>query len=431
MITGEVLSLSQLQERVTRLVTNPATQNVWVTAELMDVSTRGHCYMELVEKDDRGKDIAKIRGIIWASTFARIGAEFYAATGQRFATGLKVMVRGSINNSPLYGMSLIITAINPEYTMGDLLRRRNEILARLQAEGILEMNRQIPWPVTPWRIAVVSAPLAAGYGDFINQLYNNPSRLRFRSKLFAATMQGESAVPTIIAALEQIAMEDDAWDCVVIIRGGGATSDLASFESYELASHIAQFPLPVIVGIGHERDITVLDYVANMRVKTPTAAATWLISQGEKLLNTIARLGSDIAQAATQRISDAKEQLSYYQGLLPVAPTQAISRAQQRLTRAISATASISGRRIAPQLARLDSIAASLPAWTAAVTQRQRTRLDSLQQLLDALSPQATLARGYSITRVDGKVVTSANEIPAGATLSTTLAKGEITSIVK
>ena len=261
------LSLLELTRLVASLVQRPETQNVWVTAELSDVAVRGgHCYMELLQKDERGLQVAKARGVIWASNFPRIDAEFFAATGQRFATGLKVMLHVSASMHPVYGFSLVVTAVNPDYTMGDLMRRRREILERLQREGILELNRQLQWPAVPQRIAVVSAEGAAGYGDFMNQLYHNPSRLRFKTRLYPAVMQGTSAPRSIISALECIAAEADMWDGVVIIRGGGATSDLQAFEDYELAANVAQFPLPIAIGIGHERDITVLDWVANKRL---------------------------------------------------------------------------------------------------------------------------------------------------------------------
>lgn len=269
-MANEALTLLELNKRISSLITVASTQNVWVTAELSDVAVRGgHCYMELLQKDvERGTTLAKARAMIWSSLYPRIEAQFYAATGQRFGTGIKVMVQVSATMHPVYGISLVINAVNPEYTMGDLLRRRREMLERLKQEGILEMNRSLEWILVPQRIAVISAPGAAGYGDFVNQLYSNPAKLRFEVKLFPAVMQGERAPETIISALEQIAAQADEWDGVVIIRGGGATSDLVAFENYDLAVHVAQFPLPIIVGIGHERDVTILDYVANMRVKT-------------------------------------------------------------------------------------------------------------------------------------------------------------------
>lgn len=427
----KVLSLLELARTVASLVQRPETQNVWVTAELLDVAVRGgHCYMELLQKDERGVQVAKARGVIWANTFVRIDHEFYAATGQRFATGLKVMLRVSASMHPVYGFSLVVSAVNPEYTMGDLLRRRREILARLKEEGILELNRELKWPVVPQRIAVISAPGAAGYGDFMNQLYHNPSHLRFRTRLYPAVMQGASAPRSIISALEQVAADSHLWDGVVIIRGGGATSDLQAYEDYELAANVAQFPLPVAIGIGHERDVTVLDWVANLRFKTPTAVAEWLVSNGENALAFLSQVGNRILQFATQRISGNREQLAQAESLLRLAAAGAVEKARGRMRNAAAQLAGLSGRRIAPQFTRLDMTLHAITEASRNQLQKRAARLDALQTLLDALSPMATLRRGYTITRVGGHAVTSVAELPAGTKIETQLADGTVTSTV-
>ena len=429
----ESVSLLQLQRLVASLVQRPETQNVWVTAELSDVAVRGgHCYMELLQKDDRGLQVAKARGVIWASLYPSIDSQFYAATGQRFASGLKVMLRVSASMHPVYGFSLVVSAVNPEYTLGDLLQRRREILERLKREGILNLNRGLKWATpVPQRIAVISAAGAAGYGDFMNQLHTNPSHLRFVTRLFPAIMQGNSAPPSIIAALDQVAAEADQWDCVVIIRGGGATSDLQAFEDYDLAANVAQFPLPVVIGIGHERDITVLDYIANTRLKTPTAVAEWLIAQGESALTWLQNTGQRILQIASQRISGNKEQLAHAEGLLPVLAQGAVERSLTKLRKAAATLDSVSSRRIQPQLTRLQMIADSIPVSALRAIERQRQLLDSRAELLEALSPHATLARGYSITRVNGRAVTDASQVKPGEVLETTLANGTLRSVAE
>ena len=429
----ESVSLLQLQRLVASLVQRPETQNVWVTAELSDVAVRGgHCYMELLQKDDRGLQVAKARGVIWASLYPSIDSQFYAATGQRFASGLKVMLRVSASMHPVYGFSLVVSAVNPEYTLGDLLQRRREILERLKREGILNLNRELKWAIpVPQRIAVISAAGAAGYGDFMNQLHTNPSHLRFVTRLFPAIMQGNSAPPSIIAALDQVAAEADQWDCVVIIRGGGATSDLQAFEDYDLAANVAQFPLPVVIGIGHERDITVLDYIANTRLKTPTAVAEWLIAQGESALTWLQNTGQRILQIASQRISGNKEQLAHAEGLLPVLAQGAVERSLTKLRKAAATLDSVSSRRIQPQLTRLQMIADSIPVSALRAIERQRQLLDSRAELLEALSPHATLARGYSITRVNGRAVTDASQVKPGEVLETTLANGTLRSVAE
>lgn len=430
-IEGAV-SLEALNKLVGRLVTTDLTQNIWITAELSDVAVRGgHCYLELLQKDpSTGRQIAKARGIIWANLYPSIAGNFLAATGQQFASGIKVMLRVSVTFHALFGMSLVISAVNPDYTLGDLMRRRREILARLQAEGILNDNRELQWPAVPWRLAVISAPGAAGYGDFINQLFHNRYCLRFDVRLFPAIMQGERAPASIIAALEQIVGDADEWDGVVIIRGGGATSDLAAFEDYELAASIAQFPLPVIIGIGHERDITVLDYVANMRVKTPTAAAEWLIAQGESALAQLQMLASEITRTVTDRISGHLQQVAYFEGILPRLPQVALERARQRLQLAASQVSGLAGSCIMPQRVRLSSFIPLIRQACSSRISRERERVADRSRLLHVLSPQATLARGYSLTLADGKALRDASEVRAGAAITTILGRGSVTSKV-
>ena len=428
----DALTLESLNRLIGALITTEATQNVWVTAELSDVAVRGgHCYLELLQKDPAtGRQIAKARGIIWANLYPTIASTFSAATGQQFASGIKLMVKASATFHPVFGLSLVISAVNPEYTMADLLRRRMEILNRLKSEGILEDNRNLQWPDVPQRIAVISAPGAAGYGDFINQLFNNKHLLRFDVRLFPAIMQGEKSPASIIAALADILAEENPRQGVVIIRGGGATSDLQAFENYDLAASIAQFPLPVIIGIGHERDITVLDYVANMRVKTPTAAAEWLISRGADALTRLQLAATSISSAVSERISGCLQQLAYLEGILPTAPLRAIERSRERLNLAAMTIAQSGERRLGPERMRLQTI---IPRLETAVTTRLsslRDKLNAHARLLEALSPQATLNRGYSITRLNGHAVTAASMLKPGDTISTILASGEVTSTV-
>lgn len=424
-MTGKPITLLELTQRISNLVMRPETQNVWITAELQDVASRGgHCYMELLQKDENGRQVARIRGCCWANIYGPLSRRFYEATGQQFASGLKVMLRVSATMHSVFGLSLVIQEVNPEYTMGDLIRRRNEILRKLQDEGILEDNRSLKWPIVIQRVAIISAPGAAGYGDFMNQLLNNPSRLKFKTRLFPAVMQGASAPASIIAALEEIAKEAKEWDGVVIIRGGGATSDLQAFEDYALAASVAQFPLPVAIGIGHERDVTVLDWVANIRLKTPTAVAEWLIGKGETVLGALIAAGNKIVQYATQRVAGDKEQLAQAEALLPVAAAGAVERSKAMLTRAVSTLYGLSSGKIEPSRARLDMIAANLAAASSNQLRRQAERLDASEKLLEVLSPASTLARGYSITRIDGHAVSSVKDVPLGALLEITVADG-------
>jgi exodeoxyribonuclease VII large subunit len=426
------IPLLELARRITYLVQQPETQNVWVIAELQDVSCRGgHCYMELLQKDATGRQEARIRGCCWANVFGPLSRQFYEATGQQFASGLKVMLKVSASMHPVFGLSLVVTGINPEYTMGDLLRRRQEIIQRLQKEGVLEMNRSLTWPKVIQRIAIISARGAAGYGDFINQLYSNSSNIRFTTKLFPAIMQGNSAPRSIINALEAIAAEENCWDGVVIIRGGGATSDLQAYEDYDLAASVAQFPLPIAIGIGHERDITVLDWVANTRLKTPTAVAEWLVGKAENVLNALVSAGNKILQLATQQIAGNKEQLAQAQALLPVAAQGRVERAKANMTRAIASLYGLPAGKIQPARARLDMIAANLSSAKDVILRRQNEQLNAYAKLIEVLSPNATLQRGYSITRIDGHAVSSVQSVRPGALLEITLADGSLSATAR
>lgn len=403
------ITLLELNNRVASLLNNePRLRNVWIVAETSDVRiSRGHCYMVLIDKDEKGNALAKASATIWSSTYRQIASKFESVTGSQFKSDIKVMLRCSVTYHPLYGLSLSVSEINPEYTLGDLLRRRAEMIAKLQAEGVLELNRKLPWALIPRRIAVVSAPTAAGYGDFINQLYTNRCRLRFFTDLFPATMQGTSAPQSIIAALAQIEAVKDKYDCVVLIRGGGATSDLAAFDDYSLARTIATFPLPVLIGIGHERDVTLLDYVANVRVKTPTAAAAFLINFGEKALENVYNKANEIYNAVTERLAFEHRRIDTLTAQLPLLINTILQRERQRIGDTANDTILTSVNHIL--------------TW-------QKGQLNAYKALLDTLSPEATLKRGFSITRLNGKAVTSAQALLKGDRITTTLLDGSINS---
>ena len=423
------ISLLELTRRIAYLVQALETQNVWVTAELQDVNARGgHCYMELLQKDEAGRQVARIRGCCWANIYGPLARRFYQATGQQFASGLKVMLKVSASMHPVFGLSLVVLEVNPEYTLGDLVRRRMEIINRLQKEGVLEMNRQLQWPKVVQRIAVISAKGAAGYGDFLNQLYHNPMRLRFHTELFQATMQGTSAPASIIDALSRIADRQEEFDGVVIIRGGGATSDLQAYDDYDLAVAVAQFPLPIAIGIGHERDITVLDWVANTRLKTPTAVAEWLISRNENVLNALGVAGNKILQLVNDRLAGNKQQLAQAEALLPVAARGTLDRRNQRLRQAIASLAGLPAAKIQPALARLDAFPQRIADAIAARITFARGQINAQEHILKVLSPAATLARGYSITRIDGHAVSSVQAVPPGSILEITLSDGTISA---
>ena len=274
------LTLSELNHRVKDAIRNHLPETYWMRAETSDVrrNRNGHCYLEFIEKDTATQSIiAKARGVIWSNVFQMLSAYFENETGQQFISGINVLVCVSVEFHELYGYSLTVVDIDPSFTLGEIARNRQLILKQLEEEGVLTLNRELALPELTNRIAVISSPTAAGYEDFCNQLANNAEGFVFYAKLFPAIMQGDRSETSIIAALEKVFHYRSLFDAVAVIRGGGASSDLRCFDSYLLATNIAQFPLPVISGIGHERDVTVLDIVSHTRAKTPTAVAGFFI----------------------------------------------------------------------------------------------------------------------------------------------------------
>lgn len=449
----ERLSLSTFAQRIASMLNGrEGLTNIWVIAEITDLSVKGvgHGYCTLIEKDASGRSIASLRATIWQNDFRAIRSKFIRATGQDIASGMKVSLRLSANMHPLYGLSANVRDIDPTYTLGDMERIRREILARLRNEGIFDSNRLLELPATPQKIAVISAEGAAGYGDFIKQLEASP--FRFYTLLYPALMQGDRTVPTVMEALSRIEETVDFWDCIVIIRGGGATNDLNSFDNLELARRVATFPLPVIIGIGHERDNTVLDYIAHTRCKTPTAVAAFLIdrlaqadTQTEDMLRFVmerakqmmasekehlANLDSMLPLLAGRHIDNAHRRLDRLQTLLAQQASSATARASRRLNEIGLKISNLATRQIERQRAGLDSAAALLPGITSQRIGIARAYLDNTSRLVDALNPGSTLRRGYSITRVDGKALTSAGHLRPGTRLTTTLAEGTVESTV-
>lgn len=406
------LSLLELNSLVRRSLEQCLPDEYWVQAELSDVrsNSTGHCYLEFIQKDLRSNNlIAKARGMIWNNIFRLLKPYFEEATGQAFASGIKVLVKVTVQFHELYGYSLTVLDIDPTYTLGDMARRRREILMQLEEEGVLTLNKELEMPVLPQRVAVISSATAAGYGDFCHQLRHNPRGFYFYTELFPALMQGNQVEDSILAALDCINARINEFDVVVIIRGGGATSDLSGFDTYLLAASCAQFPLPVITGIGHERDDTVLDSVAHIRVKTPTAAAELLIHRMAETADHLAELSARIQQGAYSLLEQEWRRLDMIQTRIPTL-------VHQKLTDA----------RIALLTTRKDLSQATL-----AFLSRHKHRLELLQQRIADASPDKLLSRGYSITLKDGKVVTDASLLKADDLLVTRLSKGEVQSLVK
>lgn len=383
------MTLYSLNSLVREAVSNVLPARYWVTGELSEVreAVNGHCYIELVQRDEATNElVAKARGTIWARIYSLLRPYFLEQTGHAFAQGLKVLLQVSVNFHELYGYTLDVCDIEPAYTIGDMARKRQLVIKKLTEEGVIGLNKELQFLLLPQRVAVISSSTAAGYGDFCDQLHNNGYGFVFYTKLFPAPMQGNGVEQGIIAALDCIARDLDFWDVVVIIRGGGATSELSCFDTYELANNCAQFPLPIITGIGHRRDESVLDIVAHTSAKTPTAAAELLVH-------------AMLSQA--QWLTDVQ------QGVV----------------------AAVRGR-VDGEKHRLQSIVQRVPVAVALFMQAQHHKLDLSQKYIDASSPERVLALGYSITRVKGKAVRSVDDIAPGDEVVTAVAGGEFTSKV-
>ena len=383
------LTLYSLNNLVREAVSDALPARYWVTGELSEVreAVNGHCYIELVQRDEATNElVAKARGTIWARIYSLLRPYFLEQTGHAFAQGLKVLLQVSVNFHELYGYTLDVCDIEPAYTIGDMARKRQLVIKQLTEEGVIGLNKELQFPLLPQKVAVISSSTAAGYGDFCDQLHNNGYGFVFYTKLFPAPMQGSGVEQGVIDALDRIARDQDFWDVVVIIRGGGAVSELSCFDTYELANNCAQFPLPIVTGIGHRRDESVLDIVAHTSAKTPTAAA-------ELLIHTM------LAQA--QWLADVQ------QGVV----------------------AAVRGR-VDEEKRRLQSLVQRIPVVTALFMQEQHHKLDLNQKYIEASSPERLLALGYSITRVNGKAVRSVDDIAPGDEVITTVAGGEFTSKV-
>ena len=405
------LSLHDLNGLVKRSIRSCLPDTYWVQAELSDVRSNysGHCYLEFIQKDASGNNlIAKARGTIWSNIYKMLKPYFEQETGQAFTSGIKVLVEVSVEFHELYGYSLTVLDIDPTYTVGDMERKRREILRQLEEEGVIDLNKELEMPMLPQRIAVISSATAAGYGDFCNQLANNPRGYGFHTQLFPAIMQGERVEESIISALDAIYAELERWDVVVIIRGGGATSDLSGFDTYTLAANCAQFPLPIITGIGHERDETVLDRVAHTRVKTPTAAAEFLIAKMDKCADVLEETSSRLIQSVRNRLLWEQRRMESLKQRIPNAVYKRISDAKYGL---------LSAQR-------------DLQMSSRQFLSVKKHRLELLQQRLNDAMPEKQLARGYSITLKDGKAVKDASALKEGDVLVTMLHQGKVESVV-
>ena len=405
----DFLTLSQINGLAGEAIQTAFPDAYWVMAETSDVreNKNGHCYLEFIEKRPSDNSIlAKARGYIWSSVFHVLKPYFEMKTGQSFVSGLKVLVKVFVEFHPIYGYGLNVCDIDPAYTMGDLQWQRQLILDQLEEEGIASLNKELEMPLLPQRIAVITSPTAAGYEDFLDQLTNNPAGFVFYPHLFPAVMQGEQTEKSVIAALNAIYEHKDRFDGVVIIRGGGATSDLASFNTYSLAANCAQFPLPIITGIGHERDDTILDEVAFHRAKTPTAAADYFIHCMEKAHTELVACRSAISRGAQRMLEWTTLTFNTMARNLP-----------------LSFSKTIPG-----QQARLVIIETNLRNMRDRILFTERTKLKEKAEFFKLSSPNYILSRGYSITLKEGKTLKSPQSLRPGDTIETILYDGVISS---
>ena len=393
-MNSEHFTLRQLNLMVRDAIEMQMPDEYWVEAELSECRERGgHCYMELIEKDEQtNTPVARASAKCWRQTWQIMQPHFERVTGQPLHAGLKVLLRVYAQYHEAYGFSWIVTDIDPTYTIGDMARKRQEIIRQLKEEGIFDLQRELCIPIFAQRIAVISAAGAAGYGDFCRQLDDNEYGFKFEVTLFPAIMQGEQVERSIIDALNKIysltshpSPLTSQFDCVVIIRGGGATADLSGFDTLALAEHVAQFPIPIITGIGHDRDESILDMVSNTRVKTPTAAATLLIDNLRQVL---------------ERLNTAQQRISLM-GHIIIDARHRIEMLQQRLSTAIER-----------------------------MMTNQKHRLSQIELLLQSFDPQLLLSRGYSITLHHGRAVRDPRQLKAGDEIETRVEKGTIRSVV-
>lgn len=453
----KMLSLFDLNQKVRLCLDNGLAESYWVVAEIFDkkLHSNGHCYLELVEKDPfSNRLLAKAQGIVWAQRFYMLQSYFEAETGRSFEAGLKVLLNVSVQMHPLYGYALVVNDIDPSYTLGEMVRRQQEVIKQLKADGVLDMNKGLPMPRIPQRIAIISSDTAAGYEDFMTHLHENKGEFVFYTTLFRAYMQGEQAEQSIIRALDRVYSSAQSYDVVVIVRGGGASSDLNCFDSYELCNHCAQFPLPIISGIGHERDVSVLDQVVHTRMKTPTAVATFLIACMEKEQQLLLSWQERLVQLLDQFERNAWEQINRLQKELYRNMQLAIERAlhqQQLYNMQLSEKSEKYGLREKHRIEFLQQRMASLYNYlwrkregdqllflrerlSVALLRYQRKKAQDLELMAEKLkwiSPDRLLQQGYTLTEKNGSLVTSVKDLKPGDTIVTYLRDGKIISTVK
>lgn len=429
----KALTLYELNSLVREVIESTFDHAYWVEAELSEArEVRGHCYMELIQKDlFSPTPVARASAKCWKTSWSKLRPKFESVTGQPLHAGMKVLLLVEPNFHEAFGFSWIVQDIDPTYTMGDMARKRQEIIHQLKAEGVFDIQKELQIPSFAQRLAVISSENAAGYGDFCSQLEHNDYGFKFYPTLFPAIMQGEQVEPTIIASLNQINRQIHRFDVVVIIRGGGATADMSGFDTLALAENVANFPLPVITGIGHDRDESVLDMISNTRVKTPTAAAELLIDNLANVWKHIENLQNSITTQVTQHMIQEQSRLDRCSERIPLLFSMVKTRQETRLERLSSQITNNTKSHLSAQQQRLLLITTGIRPLIERGMLNERHRLDQLSIRLNAVDPKLLLKRGYSITTLQGKTVRDPSQLQPGDEIETRLEHGTIHSIVK
>ena len=420
-------SLRELQLAVRERLAEAFPLPVWVAAEIseMKVNYSGHCYLELVEKGGtNGVPAAKASAVIWRSHYGPIATYFASKTGEQLAVGMKVLVRVTISYHELYGLSFQIQDIDPTYTLGDWEQQRQQTITRLREEGVWDMNRELGVPRVPQRVAIVSSANAAGYQDFCKEIARSPYRVELT--LFDAFMQGHGAEDSIIGALERVADRADEFDVVALIRGGGSQSDLACFNSYRLCAHVAQFPLPIVTGIGHDKDESVADMVAALRLKTPTAVAAWIGEQMAEFDGTLDALAQAIERHAAEILSTERQRLERNAAMIATQAAAATRRIELTLERYRSELRRVSEQLLSDQRNRVARADENLRRATEYFVRSERERLGALEQAVAARDPQNIMALGFAVVSLGGHARNDASQTAIGQQVSIRLAKGEL-----
>jgi exodeoxyribonuclease VII large subunit len=412
--------LIELNQLIRNTLDANLAPSYWVVAEIAELrnNPKGHCYLELVEKENE-EIVARMKANIWSYTYRGIASWFESITGSPLQSGMKVLCQAKVQFHELYGISLSITDIDPNYTLGERARKRQQTLEQLKADGIFEMNKELPLPILPQRLAIISSATAAGYGDFMNQLQGNRYQYQFECSLFPAIMQGDQAPGSITEAMHEVAENLDHFDLLLIVRGGGAQVDLDCFDDYNLASHVAQFPIPVITGIGHERDQSVVDLVAHTQMKTPTAVAEFLISGMRALEERIQGLAQALYQSTQTKISDAFYHLVQCAQQIKLYVKDHTHRQVNTLLKRESAVQGIIKQNLNTHSFKIKSLQSQLNSHWKEKARQEESMLQSLQRQLSLNDPETIMAKGYSISKINGQLLHKVKDIKAGMTLET------------